>query len=102
MTESLALPDKTNLVQNGKDLIVAARDHECTNDPGLQKCLNFFAFIKARKKEVQADIDRDLTPKINLLHKMHKDACELRTRIILPYDQAESIIESIMSGFMLG
>jgi len=99
-TESLTLPDKTHLMKEGTDLITAAREHDCTNDASLQNCMNFFAFVKARKKEVQTDIDKDLTPQINMLHKLHKQACDLRTKLLLPYEQAETIIEAIMRPFV--
>jgi hypothetical protein len=87
-------------MKEGTELITAAREHSCTDEGSLQLCMKFFAFVKARKKEVQADINRDLTPQIEMLHKLHKQACDLRTKLLLPYDQAESIIEAIMRPFV--
>jgi hypothetical protein len=97
--EALTLPDKSKQIAEGRDLIPAARAYACTNDTELQGCMNFFAFVKAKKREVQADVDKDLTPQINMLHKLHKQACDLRTALMLPFEQAEQIIEAIMRPY---
>ncbi len=103
-TAAVVIPDLSKLQNEANDCLVSVKkEYLCRNDAELERCMLMFRFIKARRKEVKAELDKPngLEAQIKLLHKMHSDATTLRSKVLSPYDQAEKAIEDIMRPYTM-
>ena len=100
-TQQIEIPDYTKLQEEGAYALMTIKKCPCTNEKELADCMTPFAFIKARKKELKEILDKELEPKIKLLHEMHRQATKLRNDVLGPFNQAEEAIEGIMRPFVL-
>ena len=101
MIEQIQIPDFKNYSDEGTKFLADTKSYKCQDESELKQCLEIFAYIKARKKEIQVDLDRDLEPKIKLLHEMHRQATGLRKQILQPWNDAEVFIEGVMRPYAL-
>jgi hypothetical protein len=97
----IELPNLTNLATEGSEALTEARKYVCRSDADLKTCGTFFAWVKARKKEIKAELAKDLEPKIEMLDDLHSQGVALRNKILAPYDLAEDTIEGIMRPYVL-
>lgn len=100
-TQQIEIPDYTKLQDEGAYALMTIKKCLCTNDKELTDCMTAFAFIKARKKELKEILDKELEPKIKLLHEMHRQATGLRALVYNPWDKCEEAIEEIMRPYVL-
>ena len=100
-TQQIEIPDYTKLQDEGDYCLMSIKKCPCTNDKELQDCMDAFAFVKARKKELKAILDKELEPKIKLLHEMHRQATGLRAAVLNKFNLAEEAIEDIMRPYVL-
>jgi hypothetical protein len=86
--------------KDGTECFVATTRYVCNNDVQLANCQTMFTFIKTRKKELKAEIAKDLDPLINTLHESHKKALAMKKNALDPWEKAEAAIEAIMRPYV--
>jgi hypothetical protein len=97
----ISLPDKSKLYTDGCEALQEVKKYVCRNEQEYLSCANFFKWVKAKKKEVQEELERDLEPKIRVLDQLHKQGTKLRKQVMDPWEKAETAIEDIMRPYVL-